>query len=50
MKLEILLLGALLNRPSTGYELKKFFDTHGRFARSNTTMSPITAVGKISIT
>ncbi|MEU7836855.1 MULTISPECIES: PadR family transcriptional regulator [unclassified Nonomuraea] len=39
MKLEILLLGALLNRPSTGYELKKFFDTHGRFARSNTTMS-----------
>ncbi|MFD1543308.1 PadR family transcriptional regulator [Nonomuraea guangzhouensis] len=39
MKLEILLLGALLNRPSTGYELKKFFDTHGRFMRSNTTMS-----------
>ncbi|MCA2226192.1 PadR family transcriptional regulator [Nonomuraea aurantiaca] len=39
MKLEILLLGALLDRPSTGYELKKFFDTHGRFARSNTTMS-----------
>ncbi|WP_431933061.1 PadR family transcriptional regulator [Nonomuraea jabiensis] len=39
MKLEILLLGALLSRPSTGYELKKFFDTHGRFMRSNTTMS-----------
>jgi PadR family transcriptional regulator, regulatory protein AphA len=39
MKLEILLLGALLSRPSTGYELKKFFDTHGRFLRSNTTMS-----------
>ncbi|MFI7128101.1 PadR family transcriptional regulator [Nonomuraea sp. NPDC050153] len=39
MKLEILLLGALLNRPSTGYELKRFFDTHGRFMRSNTTMS-----------
>ncbi len=39
MKLEFLLLSALLLRPSTGYELKKFFDTYGRFLRSNTTMS-----------
>lgn len=39
MKLEILLLGALLGRPSTGYELKRFLDTDGRFLRSNTTMS-----------
>ncbi|GAA1748869.1 PadR family transcriptional regulator [Nonomuraea bangladeshensis] len=39
MKLEILILSALLMRPSTGYELKKFFDTYGRFLRSNTTMS-----------
>ena len=36
MKLEHILLGALLERPSTGYDLKKFMDTHGRFLRSNT--------------
>jgi DNA-binding PadR family transcriptional regulator len=41
MKLEHLLLGALLERPSTGYDLKKFMDTHGRFLRSNTQMSQV---------
>ena len=41
MKLEHLLLGVLLERPSTGYDLKKFMDTHGRFLRSNTQMSQV---------
>lgn len=41
MKLENVLLGVLLRHPSTGYELKKFMDTHGRFLRSNTQMSQV---------
>ncbi len=41
MKLEHILLGALLERPSTGYDLKKFMDSHGRFLRSNTQMSQV---------
>jgi PadR family transcriptional regulator AphA len=41
MKLEYILLGVLLEHPSTGYELKKFLDTHGRFLRSNTQMSQV---------
>lgn len=41
MKLEYILLGVLLQRPSTGYDLKKFLDTHGRFLRSNTQMSQV---------
>ena len=41
MKLEDILLGVLLRHPSTGYELKKFMDTHGRFLRSNTQMSQV---------
>ncbi|MUL48773.1 PadR family transcriptional regulator [Mycobacterium sp. CBMA293] len=41
MKLELLLLGILGVRPATGYELKKFFDNHGRFLRSNTQMSQV---------
>ena len=41
MKLEHILLGVLARRPSTGYELMKFMDTHGRFLRSNTTMSQV---------
>lgn len=41
MKLEHILLGVLLEHPSTGYELKKFLDTHGRFLRSNTQMSQV---------
>ncbi|MFI5610342.1 helix-turn-helix transcriptional regulator [Amycolatopsis sp. NPDC051903] len=41
MKLENILLGVLLQRPSTGYDLKKFLDTAGRFLRSNTQMSQV---------
>lgn len=41
MKLELLLLGVLLEHPRTGYELKKYFDTTGRFLRSNTQMSQV---------
>jgi DNA-binding PadR family transcriptional regulator len=41
MKLENLLLGVLLQRPSTGYDLKKYLDTIGRFLRSNTQMSQV---------
>lgn len=41
MKLETILLGVLLEHPSTGYDLKKYLDTHGRFLRSNTQMSQV---------
>lgn len=41
MKLENILLGVLLQRPSTGYDLKKYLDTFGRFLRSNTQMSQV---------
>jgi DNA-binding PadR family transcriptional regulator len=41
MKLENILLGVLLRSPSTGYDLKKFLDTSGRFLRSNTQMSQV---------
>ncbi len=41
MKLEHILLGVLLEHPSTGYDLKKYLDTHGRFLRSNTQMSQV---------
>jgi PadR family transcriptional regulator AphA len=41
MKLENLLLGVLAQHPSTGYDLKKYMDTHGRFLRSNTQMSQV---------
>ncbi|MFJ9370613.1 PadR family transcriptional regulator [Nocardia sp. NPDC101769] len=41
MKLELLLLGILGIRPSTGYVLKKYFDEHGRFLRPNTQMSQV---------
>jgi PadR family transcriptional regulator, regulatory protein AphA len=41
MKLEILLLMALYGESASGYELKKFLDTSGRFLRSNTTMSQV---------
>ncbi|MDR7159045.1 PadR family transcriptional regulator [Arthrobacter sp. BE255] len=41
MKLEHILLGVLLEHPSTGYDLKKFLDNHGRFLRSNTQMSQV---------
>lgn len=41
MKLESILLGVLARNPSTGYDLKKFLDSHGRFLRSNTQMSQV---------
>lgn len=41
MKLENILLGVLLQNPSTGYDLKKYLDTTGRFLRSNTQMSQV---------
>lgn len=41
MRLENILLGVLLQHPSTGYDLKKFLDTTGRFLRSNTSMSQV---------
>ncbi|MFF7550563.1 PadR family transcriptional regulator [Streptomyces canus] len=41
MKLEFILLGVLARHPSTGYDLKKYLDTHGRFLRSNTQMSQV---------
>lgn len=41
MKLENILLGVLLQRPTTGYDLKKYLDTFGRFLRSNTQMSQV---------
>lgn len=41
MKLEHLLLGVLALKPATGYDLKKYMDTHGRFLRTNTQMSQV---------
>jgi PadR family transcriptional regulator, regulatory protein AphA len=41
MKLESILLGLLAQRPSTGYDIKKFLDVGGRFMRSNTQMSQV---------
>ncbi|WP_114855415.1 PadR family transcriptional regulator [Brachybacterium sp. YJGR34] len=41
MKLEHLLLGVLALKPATGYDLKKYMDTSGRFLRSNTQMSQV---------
>ena len=41
MKLDHILLGVLLQHPSTGYDLKRYLDTSGRFLRSNTQMSQV---------
>jgi PadR family transcriptional regulator AphA len=41
MTLDYLLLGLLALKPQTGYDLKKFVDTFGRFMRSNTELSQI---------
>jgi PadR family transcriptional regulator AphA len=41
MKLEHILLGVLLMRPSTGYDLKRYMDAQGRFLRPNTQMSQV---------
>ncbi|MFV0457853.1 MAG: PadR family transcriptional regulator [Actinomycetales bacterium] len=41
MKLEYILLGVLLQRPMTGYGLKRFMDVSGRFMRDKTVMSQV---------
>lgn len=41
MKLEHILLGVLIERPRTGYDIKRFMDTHGTFIRANTQMSQV---------
>lgn len=41
VKLEFILLGVLLQRPQTGYELQQFMKTTGRFMRSNTSMTQV---------
>lgn len=41
MKLEYLLLGVLLMKPRTGYDLKRFMDMEGVFLRANTQMSQV---------
>ncbi|MDY7102165.1 MAG: PadR family transcriptional regulator [Actinomycetota bacterium] len=41
MRLELILLGVLLERPRTGYELQRFMDSTGRFLRSNTSMTQV---------
>ncbi len=41
MTLEHVLLGVLIQHPRTGYDLKRFMDTHGLFIRANTQMSQV---------
>jgi DNA-binding PadR family transcriptional regulator len=41
MKLEYFILGLLRLQPRTGYEIKTFIDTEGRFMRSSTPLSQI---------
>jgi PadR family transcriptional regulator, regulatory protein AphA len=41
VKLEHILLGVLLMRPSTGYDLKRYMDARGTFLRPNTQMSQV---------
>lgn len=41
VKLEHILLGMLLQRPQTGYELQQFMDGSGRFLRANTSMTQV---------
>lgn len=41
MKLEYFILGLLILMPSTGYDIKKFLDTEGRFARKRAPLSQI---------
>lgn len=40
-KLELILLGVLLQRPQTGYDLTGFMDKAGRFMRDNTSMTQV---------
>ena len=41
MKLEYFILGLLKINPSTGYDIKKFLDTEGRFGRKRAPLSQI---------
>ena len=41
MKLEHVLVGVLLQKPATGYDLKKHLDSFGRVFRSKTQMSQV---------
>ncbi len=41
MKLDHILLGVLMQHPRTGYDLKRYLDTSGRFLRSHTQMSQV---------
>ena len=41
MKLEYFILGLLKLNPSTGYDIKKFLDTEGRFGRKRAPLSQI---------
>ena len=49
MKLEYFILGLLQLNPMTGYDLKKFLDTEGRFVRQRTPLSQIyTTLGRMA--
>ena len=39
MKLEYMILGILTINPMTGYDMKKYLDTEGRFGRSRAPLS-----------
>jgi PadR family transcriptional regulator, regulatory protein AphA len=41
MKLEHYILGLLITRPQTGYDIKAFMDSEGRFVRPSTPLSQI---------
>jgi PadR family transcriptional regulator AphA len=41
MKLELIILGLLTINPSTGYDVKKFMDTEGRFSQASRPLSQI---------
>ncbi len=41
MKLEYLILGILKINPRTGYDIKKYLDTEGRFGRARAPLSQI---------
>src|SRR5438552_1475357 len=47
MKLEHLILGLLSLKPSTGYDIKKFFDTEGHFLRESVHFSQLYRTLKI---
>lgn len=40
-KLEFILMGVLLQRPQTGYDLNTFMEAEGRFMRTNTSMTQV---------